>query len=93
MRIGTFNVLADAYLHYGDSLPSDPKLQKSGSRIKPLKKVINSLEADVLALQEVDGKLAESIKQGGVWQTFWQQKGKGKSDGCLTLVHPDINCR
>lgn len=58
MRIGTFNVLTDAYLHYGDSLPSDPKLQKSGSRIEPLKKVINSLEADVLALQEVDGKLA-----------------------------------
>lgn len=58
MRIGTFNVLADAYLHYGDSLPSDPKLQKSGSRIEPLKKVINSLEADVLTLQEVDGKLA-----------------------------------
>lgn len=90
MRIGTFNVLADAYLHYGDSLPSDPKLQKSGSRIEPLKEVINSLEADVLALQEVDGKLAESIKRGGVWQTFWQQKGKGKSDGCLTLVRPDI---
>ena len=90
MRIGTFNVLADAYLHYGDSSPSEPELQKPGGRIEPLKKVINSLGADVLALQEVDGKLAESIEQDGVWQTFWQQKGKGKSDGCLTLVSPDV---
>lgn len=52
MRIGTFNVLADAYLHYGDSSPSEPELQEPGGRIEPLKKVINSLEADVLVLSK-----------------------------------------
>lgn len=90
MRVGTFNVLADKYIHYGDSLPPDSELQAPGSRIEPLQTLINSLGVDVLALQEVDDVLAKSINRDGAWQTFWRQKDNNKPDGCLTLVHPDI---
>ena len=90
MRVGTFNVLADKYLHYGDSLPPDPELQAPGSRTELLKILISSLGVDVLALQEVDDVLAKSINRDGAWQTFWRQKDNNKPDGCLTLVHPDI---
>ena len=90
MRVGTFNVLADKYIHYGDSLPPDSELQAPGSRIEPLQTLINSLGVDVLALQEVDDVLAKSINQDGAWQTFWRQKDNDKPDGCLTLAHPDI---
>ena len=90
MRVGTFNVLADKYIHYGDSLPPDSELQAPGSRIELLQTLINSLGVDVLALQEVDDVLAKSINRDGAWQTFWRQKDNNKPDGCLTLVHPDI---
>ena len=90
MRVGTFNVLADKYIHYGDSLPPDPELQAPGSRIEPLKILISSLGVDILALQEVNDVLAKSINRDGAWQTFWLQKNNDKPDGCLTLVHSDI---
>lgn len=91
MRIGTFNILADSYLHYGDSLPSDPKLQAPGSRIEPLKQLIDTLDVSVLAVQEADKAFSSSVKQGSNWQVLWHPKGKNKPDGCLTLVRPGVS--
>lgn len=90
MRIATFNVLADAYLGYGDYSHVDPNLLKPGARKEGIIESIDSLDADIVGLQEADMPLVDALNQTGNWQTFWSPKELGKPDGCLTLVKPDV---
>lgn len=91
MRLASFNVLADAYTGYGDYSHVDPELLKQDARIDGLVELINDTQADVVGLQEVEVPLMEALIQAGGWKTFWTPKGKGKPDGCLTLVRNGLN--
>ncbi len=88
LRCASFNVLADAYLEYGNySMGSG---LSGEARIPKLISLINSLGVDIAGLQEAEQPLLEGITPENNWQTFWSQKGGGKKDGCLTLVKPNI---
>lgn len=86
MRLASFNVLADAYIGYGDYSHVDPDLTKAGARQEHLVATINSLGADIVGLQEADRVLLERFETDNNWQTLYQQKTNNKPDGCLTLV-------
>lgn len=90
MKAVSFNVLADAYISYGDYSHVSPELLIPQTRIKPITQLLRSLDADVIGLQEADEALSASLNETGEWQTFWTQKGNDKPDGCLTLVKHDI---
>lgn len=90
MRAATFNVLADAYLSYGDYSHVTPSLLESGARIPGIVRTIDELDADIIGLQEAEAPLVNALEETGNWQTFWTPKGHNKRDGCVTLVKPDI---
>lgn len=86
MRYASFNVLADAYTSYGDYSHTTPGLMQPGARLGHLSRQINSLDADVVGLQEADRALVEVFEGDVDWQSFWTPKGHDKPDGCLTLI-------
>lgn len=90
MKCATFNVLADAYIGYGDYSRVDPELLLPNARINGIIKLIDGLEADVVGLQEAELPLLQALDRTGNWQTFWSPKGRDKADGCLTLVKHGI---
>lgn len=61
MRYATFNVLADAYIGYGDYSRVEPELLRPGARTQKLVQLVDSLEADVVGLQEVEEPVALSL--------------------------------
>lgn len=91
MRIATFNVLADAYIGWGDYSHADPKLLTAGARLSHIVRQVNDLNADVIGLQEADRNLVEAFESDPRWQSLWLPKGRGKSDGCLTLVASGVD--
>jgi len=93
MRAATFNVLADAYLGYGDYSHVDPELMKSGARTEGLIRAIDDLDADVVGVQEAEESLVSALNDTGNWQTFWSPKELNKPDGCLTLVRPSYEVK
>lgn len=93
LRCATFNVLADAYLGYGDYSHVPAKLLRPGARIPYLMRLIESLNADVICLQEAEITLAEPLDRLGRWQLFWSQKRRNKPDGCLMLFRVDLKAR
>ena len=90
MRLATFNVLADAYISYGDYSHATPELMQPGARIEHLSHQINHLGVDVIGLQEADRSLVEVFEDDKNWQSFWTPKGRNKPDGCLTLVKSNL---
>ena len=90
MKCATFNVLADAYIGYGDYSHVDPELLLPNARTNGIIQLIESLGVDVIGLQEVEKPLLQALDQTGNWQTFWSPKGRNKVDGCLTLVKHGI---
>ena len=90
MRCATFNVLADAYIGYGDYSHVDPGLLLPNARTQGLVQLIDSLDVDVIGLQEAEEALVRGLDETGDWQTFWSPKRRGKLDGCLTLVKRGI---
>ena len=90
MRVATFNVLADAYIGYGDYSHVYPDLLAPRARTDGLVRTIASLDADVIGLQEADEVLVKALRASGEWQTCWSPKEGGKPDGCLTLVRDGI---
>ena len=60
LRILSWNVLADAYLSYGDYSGADPFLLVRGARTSQILEVATSYGADVIALQEADIALASA---------------------------------
>lgn len=91
MRCATFNVLADAYIGYGDYSHVDTKLLLPNARTRGLVRLIDNLKVDVIGLQEVEEPLVHALDETGNWQTLWSPKERGKSDGCLTLVRNGID--
>lgn len=90
LRVATFNTLADSYIGYSDLTHADQRLLAPGMRIEGLVRTSGSLNADVIALQEVEQPLVEAFETTRNWQTLWSPKGCNKPDGCLTLVSPDL---
>lgn len=93
MKCASFNVLADAYTGYGDYSHITPSLLLPGARTPGLLRIIDSLKADVIGLQEVEKPLLDALDDAGTWQTFWSPKGRNKPDGCLMLVRTGIEVR
>lgn len=90
LRYATFNVLADAYIGYGDYSHADPELLAPGARLDYIVQQVNDLAVDVIGLQEADRNLLEAFEGDRRWQTLWLPKGHNKPDGCLTLVDKKI---
>jgi len=90
MRCATFNVLADAYTGYADYSHIDPELLLPQARAQGIVRLVNELGVDVVGLQEAEEPLVETFRQAGNWQALWSSKGRGKPDGCLTLVRHGI---
>ncbi len=90
LRCASFNVLADAYLSYGDYSHVAPDLLVPGARVPHIMRLIADLQADVISLQEVEPPLVAALATSGSWQLFWSQKKNEKPDGCLTLVRQNI---
>lgn len=91
MRCATFNVLADAYVERGNYSHVGPGLLLPHARTQEIVRLINSLQADIIGLQEVEVSLLHVLRRTGNWQAFWSPKTHANQpDGCLTLVQPDI---
>lgn len=90
MRCATFNTLADAYTSYGDYSHVDPGLLLPGARIRGIVRLIDSLDIEVMGLQEVEIPLLRALEATGNWQTLWSTKKHAKADGCLMLVKRGI---
>jgi len=93
LRCATFNVLADAYLGYGDYDHVTPSLLKPRARLPHLLRCIASLDADIVGLQEAELPLVAALEETGDWHVFWSQKdgnGRDKPDGCVLLTRPEL---
>jgi len=90
MKCASFNVLADAYIGYGDYSHADPELLLPNARTEGIVSLINSLDVDIAGLQEVETPLLQALDQAGGWQTLWSPKSRSKPDGCLTIVRHGI---
>src|SRR5689334_12350640 len=91
LRCATFNVLADAYLSYGDYSHVPRQLLQSGGRVSYLMRLIESMKADVVCLQEAEVGLAAALDHQGRWQMYWSQKRRNnQADGCLMLIRVDL---
>lgn len=93
LRCATFNVLADAYLGYGDYSHVDPALLVPGARLDALVRQVNGPllgGVDIIGLQEADRSLVEAFEDDERWQTLWSPKRRNKPDGCLTLVKNNV---
>lgn len=90
MRYATFNVLADAYIGYGDYSHVNPELLNPGARLNRIVNQVNGLEADVIGIQEADRDLVEAFEGDERWQALWLPKERNKPDGCLTLVSGEL---
>ena len=82
MRYATFNVLADAYIGYGDYSRVEPELLGTGARTQKLVQLVDSLEADVVGLQEVEVKdyLKDNVKENMVCQYFCNKLKEGLTE-------------
>jgi hypothetical protein len=89
-RCASFNVLADAYLGYGNYSHVAPSLLGPGARIPHLVRLIASLQADIVGLQEVEKPLVDALRATGDWQLRWSPKEGGRPDGCLMLIRNGI---
>lgn len=74
MRCASFNVLADAYIGYGDYSHVDPELLVPRARLRGIVQLIHHLRADVIGLQEVEEPLVQALDETGNWQNFGRQK-------------------
>lgn len=74
MRYATFNVLADAYIGYGDYSHADPELLAPGARLDYIVQQVNDLAVDVIGLQEADRNLLEAFEGDRRWQAFGSQR-------------------
>lgn len=94
LRCGTFNTLADAYIGNGDYGHVDPRLLTPRARIPAIVRLIDTLDLDVIGIQEAEVPLVNALNQTDQWQSLWSRKGHNKQDGCLTLVRKgiDISC-
>jgi len=94
VRCASFNVLFDEYIGVegSDYSQADPKLLVPGARRLLVKRVIEGLNAHVVAMQEADLALARSFTSGD-WRVLWTPKKNGKKDGCLLLVRRGIRIR
>ena len=90
-KVATFNVLADSYWKNGDYSHVAPSLAVAGARIPHLLRLITSLDADVIALQEVELPLMAALNATNLWQLFWAPKASNDPDGCLMLVKHGID--
>lgn len=91
LRCATYNVLADAYLGWGDYSHVPAGLLEPGARLPLLVRLIGELQADVIGLQEAEPVLVAALDATGKWQRpLWSPKTDGEPDGCLMLVRKGI---
>lgn len=90
LRLATFNVLAIAYLDYGTYSPQALEFLRSERRIPALLKLLRGIQADVIALQEVERDLMEALKSDSTWDVFGVNKTGGKPDGLALLVRRTV---
>lgn len=90
LRVATLNVLAVAYLDRGTYSPEALAFLRSEERIPALIRLIRSLKADVIALQEVEPELVAALRATNMWQVLWASKTRNKPDGCVFLVRHGV---
>jgi endonuclease/exonuclease/phosphatase family metal-dependent hydrolase len=91
MRLVSWNVLADAYIRPQWFPGTSAGLLAPGARTAAILHRIRGFDADVIALQEADPALAAAGRRLPGYRTFWAPKGRGRPDGCLTLVRDTVH--
>jgi endonuclease/exonuclease/phosphatase family metal-dependent hydrolase len=92
MRIATLNVLADSYIKFGDYSHVRPQeLLKPGARTEGLVRLIGSLQADVIGLQEVEQPLVDALRDSGEWSSIFYAQKHQAPDGSAMLVKGDAS--
>lgn len=93
LRIGTWNVLGDAYIEPSKYPRSPPALLVAGARAEHVCHIVFQLidrhRLDVVCLQEVEPTLLDALHAtlgARGWQTRWTPKGAGARDGCAALI-------
>lgn len=76
LRLLSWNILADQHIRPQWYPEVDPALLEPGARGAAIAELISSLDADVLALQEVDRAMAELLETslGPMWEVCWSPK-------------------
>ncbi len=90
LTVASWNVLADAYIRYGDYTHVPTELLGAGARIPHVLAALSKIDADVIGLQEVDEQLLAALRQANEWEVLWSPKKGNKPDGCATLIRPNI---
>jgi endonuclease/exonuclease/phosphatase family metal-dependent hydrolase len=86
LRVGTWNVLYDKYVNPEWYQHVPPELLVPGARQQRIREVVESLNADVVGLQEAGVELYHEFARTGEWIPLWTPNPKRKTVGCLLLV-------
>lgn len=90
LRIATWNVLAQAYLGYGDYSHVESNLLNVETRYRRIVEVIAAMDADIIGLQEVDQELSLVLEKFDAYEMSWFKKLGNKPDGCALLVRAGL---
>ncbi len=89
ITVATYNILADAYIKPEFYTRCDPAVFVSANRHPRIVERVVGLDADVICLQEVDSAMFDLLNTKLMplgYRGLWDQKGRGKPDGCATFI-------
>jgi mRNA deadenylase 3'-5' endonuclease subunit Ccr4 len=85
----SWNVLADAYIQPRFYPGIDPALLVPAARTRLIIDYLDTSDADVACLQEIEPALAAALEHAGEWRVRFMQK-RGKPDGLAVLVRRGV---
>lgn len=93
LRVATWNVLAQAWLGFGDYSHVEPSLLEKTARYERVVQTLMNLPpADIIGLQEVEPELLVHLveKLSGFYQIVWSKKTDDDPDGCALLLNTGL---
>jgi mRNA deadenylase 3'-5' endonuclease subunit Ccr4 len=88
-RLLSWNVLADAYIQPRFYPGTDPALLVPGARTQAIIDYLDTSDADVACLQEIELTLVAALEHAGEWRVHFMQK-RGKPDGLAVLARRGV---
>jgi mRNA deadenylase 3'-5' endonuclease subunit Ccr4 len=88
-RLMSWNVLADAYIQPRFYPRVDPALLVPAARTQSIIDYLDTSDADVACLQEIEPALVAALEHAGEWRVHFMQK-RGKPDGVAVLARRGV---
>lgn len=85
----SWNVLADAYIQPRFYPRVDPALLLPAARMQAIIDYLDTSNADVACLQEIEPALVAALEHAGEWRVHFMQK-RGKPDGLAVLARRGV---